>query len=160
MEDPITMYKRQTTDSLAYFLHTLSFVPADKLTWSPTPTAKSALQITAHCAAYSGNFVDIIRAGKFPCTREEFRARFQSKYDTISTLEQAEAMLRQGIADSLEALDTVKPEQIGAMIDTPHGLAPFTFFLNLPAGHLDGHATQIDYLQTCWDDQEVHFPQG
>ena len=77
---------------------------------------------------------------------------------TITTLEQAEAVLRQGIADTLAALDTVKPEQIGSKVDAPGvGQAPFTFFMTIPARHLDGHAAQIDYLQTCWDDQEVHL---
>lgn len=157
MENAITMYKARATKALDYFLHTLSFVPADKLTWSPTPTAKSALQIAAHCAGYSGAFAALIRAGGFPWSGEEFLRRVQATIDSIDTVEQAEAVLRQGIADSLAALDTVQPEQIDAMIDAPHARVPFTFFLTLPAYHLEGHATQIDYLQTCWGDQEVHF---
>ena len=45
----------------------------------------------------------------------------------------------------------------GYMIDTPQGKTPFSFFLTIPAIHLYGHAAQIDYLQTCWGDQEVHL---
>ncbi len=95
--------------------------------------------------------------GKFPSSVEEFLGPINSRINGITTLEQAEAVLRKGIADTLAALDTVKPEQIGSIIDTPHGRTPFTFFMNIPARHLDGHTAQIDYLQTCWDDQEVHF---
>ncbi|HEV2473059.1 MAG TPA: DinB family protein [Chthonomonadales bacterium] len=157
LEDIISFCKKQATESLHYFLNTLSFVPVDKLAWSPAPTAKSALQIAAHCAGYSGAFASIIRAGKFPGTAEEFRSKVHSVIDSITTLEQAQDILRKGIADSVAALDTVKPEQVGANIATPHGETPFTFFMTLPAYHLDGHAAQIDYLQTCWDDQEVHF---
>ena len=157
MEDMILMCKERATEALDYFLRTLRFVPPDKRTWSPTPTAKSALQIAAHCAGYSGGFAAIIRAGKFPSSREEFRGPIQSTIQGITTLEQAEAVLRKGIADSVAALDTVKPEQIGSIIDTPQGQTPFTFFMTLPAFHLDGHAAQIDYLQTCWGDQEVHL---
>ncbi|HEX5323921.1 MAG TPA: DinB family protein [Capsulimonadaceae bacterium] len=158
MEDMIAMCKERATEALNYFLNTLSFVPADKLTWTPTPTAKSALQITAHCAGYSGGFAAIIRAGKFPWSGEEFRNMVHATIDSITTLEEAEAVLRKGIADSLAALDTVKPEQVGAMIDAPAlGRTPFLFIMTLPASHLEGHATQIDYLQTCWDDQVVHF---
>jgi hypothetical protein len=29
--------------------------------------------------------------------------------------------------------------------------------MTIPAKHLYGHAAQIDYLQTCWGDQEVHL---
>ncbi|MDR3706760.1 MAG: DinB family protein [Capsulimonadaceae bacterium] len=157
MEDFIAMCKERTVEAMDRFLHDLSFVPLDKLTWSPTPTAKSALEIAAHCAGYSGAFASIISAGKFPSSREEFLGPIQSAIDSIVTLEQAETMLRQGIADTIAALDTVKPEQIGTIIDAPHGRPPFRFFLTLPAMHLENHAAQIAYLQTCWGDLEVHL---
>jgi hypothetical protein len=157
MEDFIAICKERTTDAMEGFLHDLSFVPADKLIWKPTPTAKSALEIASHCAGYSGSFATIISAGKFPSTREEFRATVQSAIESIATLEQAETMLRKGIADSIAALETVKPEQIGAIIDAPHASVPFKFFLTLPAMHLETHAAQINYLQTCWGDQDVHL---
>ena len=158
MEDYIAMCKERTTEAMDRFLHDLNFVPADKLTWRPTPTAKSALEIAAHCAGYSGAFASIIRAGKFPSSGEEFRSTVQSAIESITTLEQAEMMLRKGIADTIAALDTVKPEQIGATVDAPAlGRTPFKFFLTLPAMHLENHDGQIDYLQTCWGDLEVHL---
>jgi hypothetical protein len=153
-----TIWKERALEEMEYFLHTLSFVPADKLTWSPTPTAKSALQIAVHVAAYSGRFASIIAAGKFPVkTGAEFRAEVEEAMQGITSVEQAEAMLRQGIADTCAALDNVKPEQIDSMIDSPQGQTPFLFFMKVPAMHLEMHAGQIDYLQTCWGDQEVHF---
>jgi len=157
MEDFIAMCKERATNAMDRFLHDLSFVPADKLSWSPTPTAKSALDIAAHCAGYSGGFAAIISAGKFPYSRDEFRGKVHSAIESIATLEQAETMLRKGIADTIAALDTVKPAQVGATIDAPHGKVPFKFFLTLPALHLETHGAQIDYLQTCWGDLEVHL---
>ncbi|WP_348221011.1 DinB family protein [Capsulimonas sp.] len=144
--------------SMDRFLNDLSFVPADKLTWRPTPTAKSALDIAAHCAGYSGAFASIISAGKFPSRVEDFLDPIQAAIESITTLEQAETILRKGIADTIAALDTVTPEQVGAMIEAPAlGSTPFNFFLTLPARHLENHGAQIDYLQTCWGDLEVHF---
>ena len=157
MEDFIAMCKERSKEAMDRFFHDLSFVPADKLTWKPTPTAKSALEIAAHCAGYSGSFASIIRAGKFPGSREEFRDTVQSAINSIANLEQAEAMLRKGIADTIDALETLKPEQVGASIETPQGQTPFKFFLTLPAMHLEQHGAQIDYLQTCWGDLEVHL---
>ncbi|MDE2125218.1 MAG: DinB family protein [Armatimonadetes bacterium] len=153
----VAICKERATAAMEGFLHGLSFVPADKLNWSPTPTAKSAMQVAAHCAGYSGAFAWIIREGKFPCTVEEFRGRVQASIESVTTLEEAEAMLRQGIAETLAALDTVKPEQVGAMVDSPQGQTPFKFFLTVPARHLEAHDGQIDYLQTCWGDLEVHL---
>jgi len=155
--DFIAYSKERATEAMDYFLRVLSFVPEDKLTWKPTPTAKSALEIAAHCAGYSGVFAWIIRAGKFPCSVDEFRATVNAAIDSVTTVEEAETMLRKGIADSIAALDTVKPEQVGSIVESPQGHTPFNFFLTLPATHLEGHVTQIDYLQTCWDDQEVHL---
>ena len=157
MEDFIAMSKDRTTAAMDRFLRVLSFVPADKLNWSPTPTAKSALEIAAHCAGYSGRFADIIYAGKFAWSVEEFRGPIQSAIKSITTLEEAETMLRKNIADTIAALDTVKPEQVGTMTASPQGQTPFNFFLTLPAFHLENHLAQIDYLQTCWGDLEVHL---
>jgi hypothetical protein len=77
--------------------------------------------------------------------------------EQISTVDDAEAMLRAGIAETLAALDGVTAERIGSVIDTPIGPTPFLFFMTIPANHLLGHAGQLDYLQTCWGDLEVHF---
>ena len=70
MEVVISMCKKRATESMEHFLLLLRFVPADKLNWSPTPTAKSAMQIAAHCAGYGGAFASILRTGKFPSVEE------------------------------------------------------------------------------------------
>jgi hypothetical protein len=152
----IALYRRQAEEAMDYFLQVLSFIPEDKVTWSPSPTAKSALQIAAHCAGYSGMFAWVIREGRFPCGVEEWRSRVDASIAAITTIEEAEAVLRRGTAECLAAYDMVKLEQVWTTVESPQGSTPFTFFLGLPAGHLDGHTSQLDYLQTCWDDQVVH----
>jgi len=153
----IELCKHRATEALNYFLCTLSFVPEDKLNWSPAPTAKSALQIAAHCAGYSGGFARVIAARAFPGGVEEFRGPIHAVIASITTVKEAEDVLRQGIADTVAALDTVPPDFVGESILTPQGSTPFRFFMSIPSAHLTGHAYQIDYLQTCWDDQTVHF---
>src|SRR5262249_29165268 len=118
MEDAIATCKRRAEQAMERFLRVLSFVPAEKLDWRPSPTAKSALQIAAHAAGYGGGFARLIREGKFPPV-EEFLGPIKEKIESIGTLEQAEAVLRRGIVETLAALDTVSTEQIGAVIDTP-----------------------------------------
>ena len=157
MKDFVSICKERAAAAMERFLHDLSYVPADKLTWSPAPTAKSALEIAAHCAGYSGLFASVIRAGKFPCSGEEFQTRAKSAMESVTTVDQAVTLLQKGMAETMDAFATVKPEQIGAMIDAPHAQVPFRFFLIIPALHLETHAGQIDYLQTCWGDLEVHL---
>lgn len=157
MEDMIASCKKRATTAMEMFLRNLSHVPADRMNWSPTPTAKCAFQIASHCAAYSGAFASIIRAGEFALSGEEFVASVDAKFRTIKSVEEAEAVLRQGIEETLAALDTVRSEQIDSTIETPIGPTPFLFFMTIPANHLLIHTGQIDYLQTCWDDQQVYF---
>ncbi len=156
-DNPIDEIKTRTQNALKSFLYTLSFVPDDKLDWSPTPTAKSALQIAAHCAGYSELFAWVIREKNWPCTLEQWKSTVASNIMSINSKDEAIAMLSQGIDSSIAALDNVSLDEFGKIIDAPHAQTPFTFFLNLPALHLESHESQIDYLQTCWGDLEVHF---
>ena len=66
-------------------------------------------------------------------------------------------MLRSGIEMTNCAYDTVSEEQICSNLVTPQGSTPFNFFLELPAVHLYLHTGQIDFLQTCWVDQEIYL---
>lgn len=157
MDDLITQCKNRATSAMDMFLRNLSHVPEEKLTWSPSPTAKSALQIAAHVAGYSGGFASVIRAGAFPSNVDDFLGPINAAIDQIQSVQQAEDVLRQGIADTLAALDTVQTDQIGSSLETPIGTTPFLFFMTIPSVHLVLHTGQIDYLQTCWGDQEVYF---
>lgn len=155
--DLIAQCKTRATNAMDMFLRNLSHVPEDKLTWSPSPTAKSALQIAAHVAGYSGGFASVIRTHEFPANVDDFLGPINARIESIETVQQAEAMLRQGIADTLAALETVQPKQIDSSLETPIGTTPFLFFMTIPSVHLLIHTGQIDYLQTCWGDQEVYF---
>src|SRR5512143_1044912 len=119
MEGMISTCKEQATMALDWFLRSLSHVPADKVTWSPTPTAKSALQIAAHCAGFSGGFASVIRDRSFPPTVEAYLRPIESTIESIATVDQAETVLQKGIADTLAALDTVDSDQIGSIVDLP-----------------------------------------
>lgn len=155
--DLIVQCKNRATSAMDMFLRNLGHVPEDKLTWSPCPTAKSALQIAAHVAGYSGGFAMVIREGAMPTKVEDFLAPINARIDAIQTVQQAEEVLREGIADTLAALDTVRPDQFESSVETPIGTTPFLFFMTIPSTHLVLHTGQIDYLQTCWGDQEIYF---
>lgn len=59
--------------------------------------------------------------------------------------------------DVLSALDTLTPEAIAMTLDTGLGWSmPMTLRLKLLGTHAPSHAAQIDYLQTCRGDQDVH----
>ncbi|MCW5945412.1 MAG: DinB family protein [Fimbriimonadales bacterium] len=151
--------KQRAVSCMEYFLRNFSHVPDDKLHWTPTPTAKSAIRIAAHTALYAGRFAKMIRDRRLPVTGrlQEWLAERDAEEMAITTREEVERVFREGTKEVLEALDTLKPEDIELSLDSGQGWAmPMTFLIGLPGFHATLHAGQIDYLQTCWGDMEVY----
>lgn len=151
--------KQSAVSGMEYFLRNFSHVPDDKLTWTPTPTAKSAMRIAAHTALYAGRFAAMIRDRRlpFPDDLSEWLAQRNAEEEAITTREEIERVFREGTAEVLEALDNLTPDDMGASLDSGQGwFMPMTQLMGLPGFHATLHAGQIDYLQTCWDDQQVY----
>ena len=160
MEGLIESCKKLAVEGMEEFLTTFSYVPDDKLTWTPTPTAKSAIRIAAHTALYAGRFASMIETRKLPGSGSlaERIARRIAEEAAITSRADIEVIFRQGTDAVLAALDSLTPELIASPLDFGVGTSPpMIFLMNLPGLHAISHAAQIDYLQTCWDDQEVHF---
>ncbi len=141
------------------FLRNFAHVPDDRLTWTPTPTAKSALRIAAHTALYAGRFARMIRDGQLPAADNltEWLARRNAEEAAITNRADIEPIFRQGTAEVLAALDALSAEDIGRSLDSGQGWSmPMTSLMKLPGWHATLHTGQIDFLQTCWGDQEVY----
>lgn len=152
--------KQNAVDEMEQFLRKLSKVPDDKLTWSPTPTAKTSIRIAAHTALYAGRFARMLEARALPQPEnlQEWLEKRDAEEKAVTTREEVEAAFRKGTNEVLAALDSLTPEEIESRLESGQGWsAPMTWLMNLPANHTGWHAAQIDYLQTCWDDQEVYF---
>lgn len=160
MESLIASCKEGAEHGMVHFLKVFSFVPDDKLQWAPAPTAKNAIQIAAHTAIYAGTFASMIRERRLPFGDEipEFVASIRAAAEALTSRADIDRLFRKGTVEVLAALDTLTPEAIGTQLDSGLGWTmPMTFLMNLPRVHAMGHAAQIDYLQTCWGDQDVHF---
>jgi uncharacterized damage-inducible protein DinB len=151
--------KKQATDAMEMFLRNFSKVPDDKLTWTPTPTAKSALRIAAHTALYAARFAAMIRIRKLPApdNLQEWLAQREREEIAVMDRNEIEPIFRKGTAEVLEALDSLTPEEAMDTLDSGQGWSmSMQFLMSLPAIHANLHTGQIDYLQTCWGDQEVY----
>jgi hypothetical protein len=159
VESLVASCKDSAVRGMDVFLKTFSFVPDDKLNWTPSPNAKSAIRIAAHTALYAGNFAKMIRNRKLPTDDiPAFVARMEAAEQALTNRTEMESLFRKNTDEVIAALDTLTPEAIGATLDSSLGWTmPMTFLMNLPGLHAMCHAGQIDYLQTCWGDQDVHF---
>jgi hypothetical protein len=160
MDSLVAACKKSAVEGMEYFLRNFSFVPDDKLTWTPTPTAKSAIRVAAHTALYAGRFARMMVDRKLPGgdNLAEWLEQRNAEEAGVTNRAEIESIFRKGTDEVLAALDSLTPEAIETRLDSGLGWsAPMTWLMNLPGWHATLHAGQIDYLQTCWDDQEVHF---
>lgn len=159
MSKAIELSKLTATQGMDLFLRNFSYVPDDKLTWSPTPTSKSALRIAAHVAVTNGNFAQMIRDRKLPTGDEipGFVERTAAAELAITSREEMERVFRENTQAVLDALDTLSDEEYESVLDSGQGWTMSMGFLARLAGwHATLHLGQIDYLQTCWDDQQIY----
>jgi len=151
----IELAKKSAVDTMEMFLRNFGHVPDDKLAWTPAPSAKSALRIAAHTALFAGRFAEMIAHRAVP--NETDVARWEAEELAVQTREEAEQIFRAGTEKVLAALDLLTAEDIQKSLDSGQGWSmSMTFVMGLPGFHAALHMGQIDYLQTCWGDQQVY----
>ena len=140
-------------------LHLLSFVPDDKLNWTPSATAKSSLRIVAHCAMTSRSIANII-TGTMPESMPSPEAFFSGLHAVevkITQRECAIAAVNETTAELCKALNSVNTENIHTTPDSPFGPVAMQFWVELGYRHMAGHVGQLEYLQTIWGDLDNHL---
>lgn len=158
MQEVIGQAKQTIVMGKERFLKTFSFVPDDKLTWSPSSTSKSALQIAAHIGLSNEGMAGIVRGEKPPFSNmAELFQIMNVEEKKITSREQAIAVIESGTNTALAALDALTPEKLAGPAGVPGMEMPMAQFIMIIGSHVMNHAAQIDYLQTTWGDLENHF---
>lgn len=155
----IELCKNDAKNCKDMFLRNFSHVPDDRLNWTPTPTAKSALRVAAHTALYYSRFAEMIRDRATPKVEnlEAWLEERASQEIELTTREAVVAAFESGLAEVNAALDGLRDDEVNLEIDSGQGWSmSMRFMMRLPGWHATLHMGQIDYLQTCWDDQEVY----
>jgi len=157
--DAIVLAKQQAQANMEMFLRNFSHVPDDKLDYRPTPTSKSPLRVAAHTALFSGRFAAMIRDRKLPApdTMDEWVAQCEAEEAAMTSRDQVVTAFRAGTAEVIAALDDLTPEAVAIELDSGQGWTmTMGQLIRLPGWHATLHTGQIDYLQTCWGDQQVY----
>ena len=139
-------------------LKTFAFVPDEKLNWSPSTTARTPLQIAAHCGGANATFATLLRGEPWPLakTAAEANEQIRNGPTEIHTREAAVQKIEDSAAALVAALEKATPATLETMLWTAFGEFPYGFAMTFPAEHMAGHARQIDYLETIWGDQVDH----
>ena len=77
--------------------------------------------------------------------------------EAIQTREEMERVFRAGTDEVLAALDSLTPEVVVGVLDSGQGWSmSMEWLMKLPGWHATLHLGQIDFLQTCWNDQKIY----
>lgn len=123
----------------------LDFVPADKLSWKPSPEAKSVLEIINHAAGTVHAFTSAIQ-GSVP-----------AELPTATDSQSAKALVTQVVAAHQKVVAALTPSEMEQMVTTPVGQLPKGFAAGLPVVEMINHHGQITYIQTLLGDKESHL---
>lgn len=140
------------------FLMTLEYVPDEKLTWTPSSTAKSALRLAAHAGVSNHMFASMLRGQKneFKSPEELFAFVDKEELKVISRTD-AISLIKKSLKDVILSLESVTETALRSTIQTPVSEMPMEKMVFVPGIHMLTHASQIDYLQTIWGDLDPHF---
>lgn len=116
----------------------LDFIPADKLTWKPAPTANSALEIVGHVVQSLG----------------ALSAPDSSSLEVPTDLAQAKQQLQKATDRFVQTWREASPQQLEQ--PSALGLTMGRFAVILVVDTINHHG-QITYIQTLLGDTESHF---
>lgn len=75
----------------------------------------------------------------------------------IATREEVIELFEKGVVEVIEALDDLTESDLEKHLDSGQGWSlSMQSLITFPGWHSTLHAGQINYLQTCWDDQTIY----
>ncbi|MGO8670661.1 MAG: DinB family protein [Capsulimonadaceae bacterium] len=155
MDDTISRTKAEYIRAKDRLVRLLDKTPEDKINWSPSPTARTPVQLASHASMVVGGLLDMLKGQPFEFTNTaELDARFRQAERGFTTREQALGLLETNSAQYLAFLDGLTEEQLASDVTTPFGTFPMALAITFAADHMRGHLGQIDYLQTIWGDYD------
>ncbi len=157
--EAIVTAKAQLERFTARVLHLFTFVPEDKLTWAPSTSSKSPLQIVAHCGVVNRFFAEVL-TDRMPATMpspQEFFGGLAAAESQIATRAEAVSLVQETAAELSAALDSLTPERLESLANSPFGPMPVRFWIAQGGEHMADHAGQLEYLQTIWGDLDNHY---
>jgi hypothetical protein len=148
--------KAEFEKSTSGLMRVIERFPAERLTWSPSETARSALEIAAHVALAVGAMLGNLKGDTFssPSTLEadvyfrEAESRFTSLSDVIS-------LLKRNTKSYFEWLDSLSFEDLGGKVTMPFGMGDVDTAeaISFMPMHVNWHTAQLHYLQTIYGDR-------
>lgn len=137
----------------------LGHTPDERLNWSPSPSARTPIQLVVHIADSVGHMHGFLTGRPFePPTSGEADAGFRRLESAPWTREEALALLDEKVASFIKWLDDATTQDLEFFATMPFGMGQIRVAdaLRFVSQHTNEHAAQLEYLQTCWGDRDWH----
>ncbi|MCA1596930.1 MAG: DinB family protein [Chloroflexi bacterium] len=119
-------------------------LPAEKRSWSPAPTSRSALDQAAECAILGPGMIEIIAERKWP--NFDF-AQYQQEREALAQhWEEIRRRLDEGIPRVMAAIRSVPDEDLGVTVEMPWGVMTLAQIMSYPYWNMSYHEGQINYI--------------
>ena len=148
---------KQATGRLAQLL---AKTPDDRLNWSPSPSARTPIQLAAHSAEAIKNIQGFLEGHPFEITdtakADDFFRDWEKQF---TTREQVVSLLEKTNARYLAFLDALTPDRLDTLVELPFGLgkAPLAIGLTFAPNHTQTHIAQLEYIQTIYGDHDWYL---
>ena len=157
MNTSIIVAKSHAENGAFIFKRAFSHIPDDKLSWSPSETAKSALRIAAHIGLTNQGFASMIRGNNSPFgSVNELLEMLDDKERGYTTKDAALSLVDSFLTEVLSAIESLAPDQLATEVKTAFAPLPIGKIMMMPGSHMLLHAGQIEYLQTIWGDTDAY----
>src|SRR4051812_18322600 len=98
-------------------------VPDERLKWAPSPTARSPLELVAHCALSLGFICELLGGKPYPApTTAQADAEHLARERAISSREEALGLWNTNHAKYIALIESMTEEDMAKMVELPFGL--------------------------------------
>jgi len=135
----------------------LATTPDDRINWSPTPTARTPVEVVAHVATVISTFHQTMMGAPFPDIQmENFDAILRRQEAQYKTRESAMTLFEKNREAYAEWLGQLSPETLATEVEFPFGKVPMPAAIDMLNDHIVNHTGQLDYIQTIYGDRVWH----
>lgn len=153
--DPIAHLVADTERVAARLINDLNAIPDDHEDHCPGGCARSGVNIVAECAVVNRAVATFLATGTAVRPKPEERDALIASYDTKA---KAREFLSQETAKLIEAIKSLDPETLGETVNFfPTRTTDRFAVASLPAGHMAYHDGQLNYIQTLYGDNQIHW---
>ena len=135
----------------------LATTPDDRINWSPTPTARTPVEVVAHVATVISTFHQVMMGAPFPDIQmDNFDAILRRQEAQYKTRESAMSLFETNREAYAEWLGQLSPEALATEVEFPFGKVPMPVAIDMLNDHIVNHTGQLDYIQTIYGDRVWH----